>query len=292
MDETPRKLHPRTVALLQQSRRSAPPRSPERPLQLIPVDPPTQPAKAQPPKAQPPKAQPPKAALRVTLTGAPVGVTPLLPGLGLGSPTRSPRAPQRSVRDGVFAALSAPDAPLTDVVIFDTETTGRDDDARLVEIGALRVRDGKVVEQFQTLVDPEIRIPRDAMEVHGITDAMVRGAPRARPVLRAFVDFVGDRPLMAHNASFDRRIVGQELARVGLRPPGIPLFCSLRLSRRIFPQAPGHSLKKLRDYLQIPDPPAHRAIADCMTTLGLLLACAGRHPLRTLHVVHGAVTAL
>jgi DNA polymerase-3 subunit epsilon len=185
-----------------------------------------------------------------------------------------------------------PEAPLADVVIFDTETTGTGPDARLVELGALHVRDGKLVEQFQTLVDPEVPIPAHVTRIHGIGDAMVKGAPRVKSVLRAFVAFVGNRPLMAHNASFDRRIVGQELTRVGLRSPGIPLFCSLRLARRVFPEAPGHNLSSLARYLQIPDPPVHRALADCMTTFGLLLACTKLHPLRSLHVLHGAVTVL
>lgn len=298
MDETPRRLHPSTIALLKKAMRDDAPAAPQRPLALIPVAaPPTQPT----PKLTPPA--PARPGLRVTLTGAPaprparrqsvpVGATPLLPGLGLGGEPPRASPPRQSVRDGVFERLSAPDAPLTDVVIFDTETTGTGPDARLVEIGAVRVRDGKVVEQFQTLVDPEGHIPAYVTRIHGISDAMVKGAPKARAVLRAFVTFVGDRPLMAHNAAFDRRIVGQELARVGATAPGIPLFCSLRLARRVFPQAPNHTLGTLARYLQIPDPPAHRAVADCMTTFGLLLACAKLHPLRTLHVVHGAVTAL
>ena len=296
MDETSRRLNPRTVALLKKVMRDAAPDAPQRPLALIPVA-------APPPKPAAPAAPrlvPPRPALRVTLTGGtpparaevPVGVTPLLPGLGLGGEAPRPTAPKKSVRDGVFASVSTPDAPLTDVVIFDTETTGTGPDARLVEIGALRIRDGKVVEQFQTLVDPEASIPAYVTRIHGITNTMVKGAPRARPVLQAFVEFVADRPLMAHNAAFDRRIVGQELARVGAKAPGIPLFCSLRLARKMFPQAPNHTLGTLARFLQIPDPPAHRAVADCMTTFGLLLACAKHHPLRTLHVVHGAVTAL
>lgn len=295
MNDRPRRLNPRTLALIRQVMNAQTPVGaalPPKPLALIPVPvAPTQPvttpavvAPAVVQKAPRVGAKPPPA--------VPVGATPLLPGLGLGSPPARGRAPRKSPVGGDFARLSEPDAPLTDVIIVDTETTGAGPGARLVELGAIRVRDGKVVESFQTLVDPEERIPRYVTGIHGITDAMVKGQPRAKQVLPAFLAFVGNRPLLAHNAAFDRRILAQELQRCGLARPDIPMFCTLKLSRRVFPQAPNHSLSTLARYLSIPDPPAHRAIADCMTTVGVLVACATRHSLRTLHLVHGSATAL
>lgn len=222
-----------------------------------------------------------------------VGATPLLPGLGL-NPAAVPKPPpvKKSAIHGDFARLSAPDAPLTDVVIVDTETTGAGHDARLVELGALHVRDGKVVAQFQTLVDPEEPIPPYVVRIHGITNAMVRGQPKAKVVLPAFLAFVGARCLLAHNAAFDRNIIANEMIRAGMKRPDVPMFCSLKLARKVFPQAPNHKLSTLASYLKIPDPPSHRAIADCMTTVGVLVACASRHPLRTLHLVHGGAVPL
>lgn len=303
-EKRPRRLNPSTIALLRKRMgdhaADGPPKPPEpapaapslgpKPLALLPFASLATPVA--PTKAPPQKPSAPKPATRGTaLVG--VGATPLLPGLGL-NPAAVPKPPpaKKSVLRDDFAKLSAPGAPLTDVIIVDTETTGSGVGARLVELGALHVRDGKVVAQFQTLVDPEEQIPAYVIRIHGITNAMVKGAPRAKLVLPAFLEFVGDRCLMAHNASFDRGILAQELQRVGMKRPDIPMFCSLKLARKVFPQAPNHKLSTLASYLKIPDPPSHRAIADCMTTVGVLAACASRHPLRTLHVVHGGAVPL
>lgn len=322
-EKRPRRLNPRTIALLRKrisdlgadapdvSNVPAVPAAPPaeapkatapssaqrhldlgpRPLALLPITS-IAPAVTSPkPPSPKPFSQRSTARNAASLVG--IGATPLLPGLGL-NPAAVPKPPpvKKSVLNDDFARLSVPDAPLTDVIIVDTETTGSGVGARLVELGALHVRDGKVVAQFQTLVDPEEQIPAYVIRIHGITNAMVKGAPRAKLVLPAFLAFVGNRCLMAHNAGFDRGIIAQELQRVGMKRPDIPMFCSLKLARKVFPQAPNHKLSTLASYLKIPDPPSHRAIADCMTTVGVLAACASRHPLRTLHVVHGGVVAL
>jgi DNA polymerase-3 subunit epsilon len=282
MDEPRRRLNPRTIALIRDAlaERHAAPNEESRPLALIPV--------AMPVATAPVSTRP-----RVEV---PLGATPTLPGLELppGANTLKPLATfaRKSAAQGAFRTIEQPDTPLCDVVVVDTETTGAGPDARLVELGALRVRDGKVVEQFQTLVDPEMHIPAYVVRIHGITDAMVKGAPRARHVLAAFNEFVGRRALLAHNAAFDRRILTQEMQRVAHPRPQLPMFCTLRLSRKIFPDAPNHTLSTLARYLRIPDPPAHRALADCLTTVGVFAACAARHPLRSLHVVHGGATML
>jgi DNA polymerase-3 subunit epsilon len=176
---------------------------------------------------------------------------------------------------------------LDEVVIVDTETTGLSGAARLVEIGALHVRGAKVVARFQTLVDPEEPIPKMVIRVHGITDAMVKGAPTARDAIRDWVRFVGGRPVVAHNASFDHRMFAQESARVGLRAHGLAFWCTKRFAKAAFPQAPGYGLGALAQWLQLPSPPAHRAIADCITTHGLLAACRATAPDAALSVKHG-----
>ncbi len=285
-----KRLDPRTIALIRKAMAQHAPAEPA-PAEPAPLGP--KPLALLPLSSAPSAPAPVKPAPRVAAKPVAVGATPLLPGIGL-NPAAVPKPPpvkKGAVRGG-FAKLSAPDAPLTDVVIVDTETTGAGHGARLVELGALHVRDGKVVAQFQTLVDPEEPIPGYVVRIHGITNAMVKGAPLARVVLPAFLDFVGTRPLMAHNAAFDRGILAGELLRVGMRRPDIPMFCSLRLARRVFPQAPNHKLSTLASWLKIPDPPSHRAIADCMTTVGVLAACAALHPLRTLHLVHGGAVPL
>lgn len=168
---------------------------------------------------------------------------------------------------------------LGDVIVLDTETTGVSRAARLVEIGAVYARDGVVVDTFQTLVHPEMKIPREVIHVHGITDAMVAHAPTAREALVALLQWSADAPWLAHNAAFDRRILTQELARTQLPSPKRAMHCTLRLARRAFPEMPDHRLGTLSSRLQLPHTPSHRAVADCHTTLALFHACVRRHGL-------------
>ncbi|MEZ4393674.1 MAG: exonuclease domain-containing protein [Polyangiales bacterium] len=178
----------------------------------------------------------------------------------------SPRLPRGARADAVIESLD-------DVVIVDTETTGLSSSARIVEIGALHVRGGSVVGQFQTFVDPEEPIPRAVIRVHGITDAMVKGSPTAGDAIRAWQRFAAGRPVLAHNAAFDHRMFAQDAARVGLGRLGLAFWCTRRFAKAAFPKAPGYGLAKLSAWLKLPSPPTHRAVADCATTHGLLAAC-------------------
>jgi len=168
----------------------------------------------------------------------------------------------------------APD--LTEFIVLDTETTGIAVGSRLVEVAALHVKDGVVVRQFQSLVNPEMHIPSIVQGVHGISDAMVAGAPKATPVLADFAKFAAGHTLIAHNASFDFRILQGEYGRVKVATPGCGMYCSLKLARLVFPEAMNHKLGTLATWLKLPHPPTHRALADCFTTMELLNAMAAR----------------
>lgn len=172
------------------------------------------------------------------------------------------------------AVAGAPD--LSDVIVLDTETTGIGAHARLVEVAAVHVRDGVEVRRFQSLVNPEMHIPAMVVRVHGITDAMVANSPTAGPVLAAFAKFVAGHTLVAHNAGFDFGVLSREFARVKLPTPGCGMYCSVRLARVIFPEAPRHGLGALTSFLKLSHQPAHRAVADCLTTIELLNAAAAR----------------
>ncbi|HWE45644.1 MAG TPA: DNA polymerase III subunit epsilon [Caulobacteraceae bacterium] len=106
-------------------------------------------------------------------------------------------------------------------IILDTETTGLDPQSghRLIEIGCIEIEDllptGR---SFHKVVDPERLIDPDAIRVHGITDAMVRGQPKFDAVCDELVAFIGDAPIVAHNAGFDRGFVNFELQRCGRAP--------------------------------------------------------------------------
>jgi DNA polymerase-3 subunit epsilon len=116
-----------------------------------------------------------------------------------------------------------------------------------------------------------VRIPSHIEALTGISDAMVRAAPAADAVMGQVADFVGDYPLVAHNASFDSRFWDAELARIGRRRHQ-EFACSMLVARRVFPQASSHKLGVLIDFAGLPVVGRyHRALADAEMAASLLL---------------------
>ena len=163
--------------------------------------------------------------------------------------------------------------PSDPVIILDFETTGMspDEGARVTEVGAVLIDSGQIVERFQSLANAGVRIPMFIQGLTGISNAMIRKAPPIVEVMERLGEFIGDTPLVAHNASFDRRFLDAELARIR-RPWHQTMACSLLLSRRVFQNAPSHSLTNLTEYLALPtDGVHHRALADATLTAHLWL---------------------
>ncbi|MEO5374830.1 MAG: 3'-5' exonuclease [Alphaproteobacteria bacterium] len=158
------------------------------------------------------------------------------------------------------------------MAIIDFETTGLspDEGARATEIAAIVVRDGRVDRQYQSLMNARVRVPPFITDLTGITNEMVRRAPPAAKVMQDVADFVGDIPLVAHNASFDRKFWDAELARIGRSRPQ-EFACTMLVARRIYPAAPNHKLETLSTFARLPSTgKAHRALADAETTVHLL----------------------
>jgi DNA polymerase III subunit epsilon len=157
---------------------------------------------------------------------------------------------------------------LTDVsfVALDTETTGLFPIMhRLVEVGAVRFRlDGQELATFQTLINPEIPIPKDVQHVHGITDRMVRGKPTIEYVLPQFIEFLGhhDTILLAHNAPFDLGFLAMALTRLRITYPPHYLLDTLHMARRLYPAWPSHSLEYVATRLKVAKRAEHRALSD------------------------------
>jgi DNA polymerase III epsilon subunit family exonuclease len=162
------------------------------------------------------------------------------------------------------------------IVAFDTETTGlspvRD---RVIEIAALSMVDGVETGRFESLVDPEIPIPPELVQIHGIDDGMVRGKPRFQEVAARFMEFVGDGILAAHNAPYDLAMMIGPALRAGLRPAGNPVIDTCRLSRRLV-EAPNHQLGTVARVLGIEISRAHRAMPDVEATASVLQECLRR----------------
>lgn len=159
------------------------------------------------------------------------------------------------------------------VAVIDFETTGLSpaQGDRATEIGVVILQDGKVVDRYQSLMNAGVRIPAYIQELTGISDAMIRAAPPVAEVMREVAEFVGDFPLVAHNASFDSKFWDAELARIN-RSRRQEFACSLLLSRRLLPQAPSHKLGALVEFAQLPVAGRyHRALADAEMAASLLV---------------------
>ena len=177
----------------------------------------------------------------------------------------------------VPAAAGASIAAMETVAVIDFETTGMSPEqgARATEIAVVLVRGGEVVDRYQSLMNSGAWVPPFIEQLTGISNEMLEGAPPAVRVMREVADFVGGVPMVAHNASFDRRFWEAELARAG-RAGGQPFACTLLLARRIYPEAPNHKLGTLARHLALPvSGRAHRAMADAEMAAGLWLGIRG-----------------
>ena len=149
-------------------------------------------------------------------------------------------------------------------VAFDLETTGlsaRND--RIIEIGAVLMRNGKEADRFQTFVDPKRKLDKKIVDLTGITDAMLSGAPGMETVLPQFLEFVGDRVLVAHNADFDTAFIRAACERQGL-PYTFTSADTLVLAQNMLPQLNKHKLDVVADALSLPEFNHHRAADDAV----------------------------
>jgi len=154
------------------------------------------------------------------------------------------------------------------VIVLDFETSGLSPSLgdRVIEVGAVRLEGGRIVERFQGLMNPGFRVSSFIEGYTGISNAMLAEAPPAAEVMRRFAGFIGETPLVAHNASFDRRFLDAELERLRLARSQ-EMACSMLVARRVYPDAPGHSLEALVRHKRLPtDGVHHRALADAEMT--------------------------
>lgn len=156
----------------------------------------------------------------------------------------------------------------TDFVVFDLETTGaKAPPCRITEIGAFRVRGGEIVEQFHTLLNPEMPIPAFITSLTGINEEMVRDAPLFPEIADSFLEFIGDSVLVAHNAPFDMRFLNHEISLVfGEYRLANPCLCTVQLSRKLLPHIENHKLKTVAEHYSISLINHHRASDDAKAT--------------------------
>jgi len=160
------------------------------------------------------------------------------------------------------------------IIVLDFETSGISPDYgdRAIEIGAVMLKGGKIVDRFQSLMNPGLHISPFIESYTGITNQMVQEAPETAEVMQAFARFIGNIPLVAHNASFDRRFLNAEFHRIGQQCHQ-DFGCSMLAARRIYPDAPNHKLATLVHYKNLnTDGTFHRALADAEMTAHLWVA--------------------
>ncbi|MGZ3651605.1 MAG: exonuclease domain-containing protein [Bdellovibrionota bacterium] len=167
------------------------------------------------------------------------------------------------------------DISTLDFAAFDTETTGlRPHSEFLVEVAAVRFNlETGAKEYFQSLINPGVPIPWQATNVHGITDAMVAGAPTLEKVLPAFFQFIEGAIPVAHNAPFDLGFLSLHSLRIGVEPPATPVLDSCMFSRRVFTEQPSHKLQSLVEAFGISEGTFHRALADAKSCMELFRRC-------------------
>jgi DNA polymerase III epsilon subunit-like protein len=157
--------------------------------------------------------------------------------------------------------------------VIDVETTGLNPACdRVVEIACVLIDGARIVEQWQSLIDPKIPIPERARAVHGIADCDVAGEPTLDEALSALRPLLTGRTVAAHNARFDLSF----LAALETRS----VICTMRLARQLVRDAPNFKNQTLRMHLRLDrfleDAPAHRALGDALVTAQLLLALRRR----------------
>jgi DNA polymerase-3 subunit epsilon len=151
-------------------------------------------------------------------------------------------------------------------ICVDTETNGRPgDDCELTEVGAVLVGGGELHERFESLVRVERPLSRGIERFTGITQQMVDAAPPPEQVLPKLKEMVGDRILVAHSASFDRRVLAQAFERAGIAWVEPPILCTVAMARRFAPLARQRKLAPLAEALGIEVAGVHRALVDAET---------------------------
>ena len=151
------------------------------------------------------------------------------------------------------------------MTVFDIETTGLDNrSCKIIEIGAVKIKDGQVIDRMDIFVDPECPIPEKITELTSITDDMVAGAPREEEAVRAFLEFAGDTMLIAHNANFDVGFIRVAADRHGI-PFNNSFLDTVGLSMYVNPELKRHKLDVIAKHYGLEDFHHHRASDDAET---------------------------
>lgn len=164
-------------------------------------------------------------------------------------------------------------APLTETefIVFDLETTGLNPSQHeIIEIGAVKYQGGKKIAEFESFINPEVRIPAKITEITGINDRMVKNAPSLEKVINDFIEFAGAGVLVAHNADFDYGFIRTALEKLEIQKDDYTVLDTLGLSRAVVKDSKNHKLNTLAKYFDVDLENHHRALDDAAATAEVL----------------------
>lgn len=151
---------------------------------------------------------------------------------------------------------------IDDYCVIDTETTGLSAyNDQIIEIGILKVRNGRIVDRYSQLIQPGVRISRFITQLTGITNRMVMGMPSIDEVEDEVMAFIGDDIILGHNTNFDMRFLNAHFSH----PLENKYMDTVQFARKLYPELRSHSLSTLTQYLNLSNN-EHRALADCIST--------------------------
>ena len=159
-------------------------------------------------------------------------------------------------------------------VVFDIETTGLNKEKdSIIEIGAVKIKNRKVVDKFSSFIDPKVELPKKIVELTGITDDMLKGQPLEKEVIDNFLKFIGNSVLVAHNANFDVSFISLSSLKLFNKELKNTILDTLELSRLLFPELSRHKLNIVAKHLDVNLENHHRAVDDATATADIFIKC-------------------
>ncbi|MBU0981767.1 3'-5' exonuclease [Patescibacteria group bacterium] len=158
-------------------------------------------------------------------------------------------------------------------IIVDLETTGLVPSLdKIIEIAAVKVVNGQIVEEWDSLVNPGVYVPEEVSNFTGITTEMVAGAPSFLELKDKYFDFMGEKGIfVAHNVDFDREFIMSHLPEDGRENMDLPYLCTIQLARHVHPNLSKYNLGDLAKTFNVELPQAHRALNDAKATAELFI---------------------
>lgn len=156
-------------------------------------------------------------------------------------------------------------------IVIDTETTGFNaNSCEIIEVGALKIEDGKVIDSFASLINPHQEISTTIKNITHIEQDELNLAPNKETIIPKFLEFIGNSTIIGHNISFDIRFINKAAKDLNLKQLTNNSIDTLNISRRVLPDLRSHKLQDLINYFGIVPSAKHRALADCDSTYQLL----------------------